>query len=262
MGTRGATLATTRATNEAAEWIRFSAGNLQELTTSRDAPTNSAPAAAALLSDITNPSGQALPNLTNTLVVENAIATPGPDYATLCRSKVSFVGGPCIRHQHGGLIRAGRIAGGCRGRAQLTTDAADGGGRAHRRWQRGGHVHRCAAGGCAGRLPLVHAAYLLGNIDQGWCVLDELLDPISSANGCDASFRITPRPASCEQAQEVTVCAQRTCYDTRDQAELAHGESNVRSVACAKVRYAVADGKVRRLEFSERDEACAAGKGK
>lgn len=107
-----------------------------------------------------------------------------------------------------------------------------------------------------------HAAYLLGSVDQGWCVLDELLDPVSSPNGCDASFRIATRPAARERPQEAIVSAQRTCYDTRDQEELAHGESNVRSLACVKVRYAVADGKVRRVELSERDGACAAGKGK
>ncbi len=107
-----------------------------------------------------------------------------------------------------------------------------------------------------------HAAYLVGAIDQGWCVLDELLDPLSSPNGCDATFRIAQRTASHEQPHQATVSAQRTCYDTRDQEELARGESNVRSVACAKVRYAVANGRVRRLEFSERDGSCTVTKAK
>jgi len=103
-----------------------------------------------------------------------------------------------------------------------------------------------------------YATYLVGSTDQGWCVMDELLDPSSSPNGCDATVRITSRRAS----HEVTVSAQRTCYDTRDQEELAHGESNVRSVACVQIRYATADGRVRRLEFNERDGPCSAGKSK
>ena len=106
------------------------------------------------------------------------------------------------------------------------------------------------------------AAYLVGSLGGGWCVLDELLDPLWSPNGCEASFRIAPRAASGEQPWQASVSAQRTCYDTRDQEELARGESNVRSVACVKARYAVADGKVRRVEWSEREGACAAAKPK
>jgi hypothetical protein len=104
------------------------------------------------------------------------------------------------------------------------------------------------------------ATYLVGNTDQGWCVLDELLDPSSSPNGCDATVRIVPRSASRAHAPEATVSAQRTCYDTRDQEELARGESNVRSVTCVQIRYAMADGRVRRLEFNERDGLCTAAR--
>jgi hypothetical protein len=103
-----------------------------------------------------------------------------------------------------------------------------------------------------------HAAYLVGDVDQGWCLLDELLDPIWSPNGCDASFPVAPRPASREQPSQLTVSAQRTCYDTRDQGELARGESNVRSVACVSTRYALEAGTVRRLDSRERDGACSA----
>jgi hypothetical protein len=62
-----------------------------------------------------------------------------------------------------------------------------------------------------------HAAYLLGSLDPSWCLLDELLDPIGSPNGCDASFRIAPRAGSSGQPWQAAVSAQRTCYDTRDQ---------------------------------------------
>lgn len=106
-----------------------------------------------------------------------------------------------------------------------------------------------------------HAAYLVGRTAQGWCILDELLDPMSSPNGCDAKFRITAKPASHAEPQQATVSAQRTCYDTRDQQELARGESNVRSQSCAKVLYALAEGSLKRLEFSERASVCAEGKG-
>lgn len=82
-------------------------------------------------------------------------------------------------------------------------------------------------------------------------------EAIWSPNGCKAQIRIESRRAS---PQQTDVSAERTCYDTRDQEELAHGESDVRSVACVQVRYAVAGGVVRRLAFSERDAACATGK--
>lgn len=81
-------------------------------------------------------------------------------------------------------------------------------------------------------------------------------------NGCDAAFRIARRAASPEQSWQETVSAQRTCYDTRDQTKLAQGESNVRSVTCTRVRYALADGRVRRLDWRERDGACTAAMAK
>ena len=101
-----------------------------------------------------------------------------------------------------------------------------------------------------------HAAYLIGGIGRGWCVLDELLDPLWSPNGCSATFHIGTRRGAGEQPWQATVASQRTCYDTRDQEELARGESNVRSVTCARARYAVAEGKARRVEWSERDGPC------
>ncbi len=72
-----------------------SAGNM-EITGIRDASTNSPFASAALLGGLTNGFGQPLGNLTNTVVVENALNDTVVDtqpVSTKCLYKDSFVGG-------------------------------------------------------------------------------------------------------------------------------------------------------------------------
>jgi len=71
------------------------AGNIEPpITSARDARTGATPAAAALLPDLVDASGAALPPLTNTLVAENARAHADPPFdGARCLSNGSFVHG-------------------------------------------------------------------------------------------------------------------------------------------------------------------------
>jgi len=96
------------ASTEARQWIekvralglenRFllvsSAGNIDpDHPDIHDAATNNEFTAAVLLAGLTDETGAALTNITNTLVVENVVNSPGPPFRGLCIDQTSFTGG-------------------------------------------------------------------------------------------------------------------------------------------------------------------------
>jgi hypothetical protein len=86
--------------------------------------------------------------------------------------------------------------------------------------------------------PPSHAAYLLVNHAQGWCLADHILETSWTHGGyCEAAFKLSWAPAEPAAPAVLDVIAQRICHRPLDQQEVRAGESDEAFRECRRLTF-------------------------
>lgn len=106
--------------------------------------------------------------------------------------------------------------------------------------------------------PPFHGAYLFVRYEQGWCLVDQLLEPVWAHGGyCEADFRLQWERGDSDSAVALNTLSGRTCYMPLDQEEIAAGESDIAMSECRRARYELGKSGLTALSHSNTDGPCS-----
>lgn len=106
--------------------------------------------------------------------------------------------------------------------------------------------------------PPSHAAFLFLRSDEGWRLMDPLLDVSWTHGGhCDARFQFRWEAKDAGFEAILDSQSERICRMPLDQDELAAGEPDIASVECKHARYGLRQTKLEKLLSETSEKKCA-----
>ncbi|HEY3499734.1 MAG TPA: hypothetical protein VGK73_33815 [Polyangiaceae bacterium] len=101
------------------------------------------------------------------------------------------------------------------------------------------------------------ASYLVARFADGYCIVDQVFDWNHHRSYFETD--VVTRWESTPGGFRLHLQAHRVCHESLDQEELASGVSDVTCEECARLVYAVQDGRFARIERTSQEGACRDG---
>jgi hypothetical protein len=105
--------------------------------------------------------------------------------------------------------------------------------------------------------PPSHGAFLFVRSEEGWRLIEPLLDPSWTHGGsCDAKFQLRWEAKGAQFEAILDTQSERVCHMPLDKEEVAAGESDVAFTECRHARYGFRQNKLEKLLAEGSNETC------